>query len=69
MTMSNVTITAETWHEVVALRDALSDYRRTWIDLIRDCEEGKRPNMSLEGARMVLADIEALMVKAGNQSA
>lgn len=48
-------------YEVQVLRDALSDYRRQWIDNIRDCKEGKRPNMSLEGAEMILEDTERLM--------
>lgn len=47
-------------YEVQVLRDALSDYRKTWIDLIRDCDEGKRPNMDPEGARMILQDVEEL---------
>jgi hypothetical protein len=48
-------------YEVQVMRDALSDYRRMWIDNIRDCREGRRPNMSLEGAEMILEDTERLM--------
>ena len=55
-------------YEVQVLKDALSDYRKTWIGYIRDCEEGKRPNMDPEGAKMILDDIEGLMLKMGNQS-
>lgn len=44
-----------------ALQDALSEYRRVWLDMIRDGEEGKRPNMSLEGANMIMDDINYLM--------
>tara|TARA_B100002019_G_scaffold120351_1_gene103326 strand:+ start:464 stop:676 length:213 start_codon:yes stop_codon:yes gene_type:complete len=55
-------------YEVQVLRDALSDYRKTWIGYIRDCEEGKRPNMDPEGAKMILDDIEGLMLKMSNQS-
>jgi hypothetical protein len=43
------------------IRDALSDYRREWINNVRDCREGRRPNMSLEGAEMILEDTERLM--------
>lgn len=56
----SATLTAQ-GYEVQVLRDALSDYRRQWIDNIRDCKEGKRPNMSLEGAEMILEDTERLM--------
>ena len=55
-------------YEVQVLKDALSDYRKTWIGYIRDCEEGKRPGMDPEGAKMILEDIEGLMLKMGNQS-
>jgi hypothetical protein len=48
-------------YEVQVIRDALSDYRREWINNVRDCREGRRPNMSLEGAEMILADCENLM--------
>jgi len=56
----SATLTAQ-GYEVQVLRDALSDYRRQWIDNIRDCKEGKRPNMSLHGAEMILEDTERLM--------
>lgn len=56
----SVTLTAQ-GYEVQVLRDALSDYRRQWIDNIRDCKDGKRPNMSLHGAEMILEDTERLM--------
>jgi hypothetical protein len=56
----SATLTAQ-GYEVQVLRDALSDYRRQWIDNIRDCKDGKRPNMSLEGAEMILEDTERLM--------
>ena len=55
-------------YEVQALKDALSEYRKMWIGYIRDCDEGKRPGMSPEGAKMILDDIEGLMLKMGNQS-
>jgi hypothetical protein len=48
-------------YEVQVIRDALSDYRREWINNVRDCREGRRPNMSLEGAEMILEDTERLM--------
>lgn len=48
-------------YEVQVIRDALSNYRREWIDNIRDCRAGRRPNMSLEGAEMILEDTERLM--------
>jgi hypothetical protein len=48
-------------YEVQVIRDALSDYRREWINNVRDCREGRRPNMSLEGAEMILQDTERLM--------
>lgn len=48
-------------YEVQVIRDALSNYRREWINNVRDCREGLRPNMSLEGAEMILEDTERLM--------
>lgn len=56
-----------TGYEVHVLRDALSDYRKTWMGYIRDCDEGKRPNMDPVGAKMILDDIEALMERVSIQ--
>ena len=55
-----MTITANDY-EVQVLRDALSDYRKTWVSYIRDCDEGKRPNMDPRGAKIILEDIEGLI--------
>jgi|SaaInlV_120m_DNA_3_1039746.scaffolds.fasta_scaffold35640_3 hypothetical protein len=55
-------------YEVQVLRDALSDYRRTWMGLIRDCEEGRRPNMDPKGAQMILDDTEELMRRLSESS-
>ena len=64
--MDFVNLTA-TGYEVQVVRDALSDYRKTWIGYIRDCDEGKRPNMDPVGAKMILDDIEALMERVSIQ--
>lgn len=55
-----VTLDLDFWKHK-ALQDALSEYHRVWLGMIRDCEEGKRPNMSLEGAYMIFDDIVDLM--------
>ena len=60
--MAPVTITAE-GYEIQVLRDALSDYRRLWKDLYDQCERGLRPNMSGEGAKLMIEDCERLMKK------
>lgn len=64
--MAPVTITAE-GYEIQVLRDALSDYRRFWQDLLREKEMGLRPNMSGEGAKLMLEDCERLMEKVSSQ--
>ena len=56
----NMTITVN-GYDLHVLRDALKDYRKTWESYIRDCDEGKRPNMDPVGAKMILEDIEGLI--------
>ena len=48
-------------YDLHVLRDALADYRKTWTSYIRDCDEGKLPNMDIVGAKMILEDIEGLI--------
>ena len=60
--MAPVTITAE-GYEIQVLRDALSDYHRVWKNLLTDQQMGLRPNMSGEGAKLMIQDCERLMEK------
>lgn len=39
---------------------ALQDSMITWRDNIRDCKEGLRPNMSLEGAESIYKDLSTM---------
>jgi hypothetical protein len=39
---------------------ALQDAMITWSDNIRDCKEGLRPNMSLEGAESIYKDLSIM---------
>jgi hypothetical protein len=39
---------------------ALQDAMITWRDNIRDCKEGLRPNMSLEGAESIYKDLSIM---------
>lgn len=39
---------------------ALQDSMITWRDNIRDCKEGLRPNMSLEGAESIYRDLSTM---------
>jgi len=63
----NMTITVKGYdlhvngYDLHVLRDALKDYRKTWESYLRDCDEGKRPNMDPVGAKMILKDIEGLI--------
>jgi hypothetical protein len=65
--MTTINLDLDFWKRKVLL-DALNDHNRTWIDMIRDCEEGRRPNMSLEGARMIQDDLLNLIAQVGGQS-
>jgi hypothetical protein len=65
--MTTINLDLDYWKRKVLL-DALNDHKRFWIDMIRDCEEGKRPNMSLEGALMIQDDILNLIDQVGCQS-
>lgn len=42
---------------------ALQDSMITWRDNIRDCKEGLRPNMSLEGAESIYKDLSTMKTK------
>lgn len=35
---------------------------------MRDAEEGRRPNMSIEGAMMIFEDLQDLIAQVGRQS-
>ena len=39
---------------------ALQDAMITWRDNIRDCKEGLRPSMSLEGAESIYRDLSTM---------
>jgi hypothetical protein len=65
--MTTITLTLDTW-KYKALLDALNDHERTWRDMLWDAENGKRPAMSPEGAKMFIADLEDLIEQVGCQS-
>jgi hypothetical protein len=46
--------------EFYTLYWALQDSMITWRDNIRDCKEGLRPNMSLEGAESIYKDLSTM---------
>ena len=49
-----------TTQEFETLYWALQDSMITWRDNIRDCKEGLRPNMSLEGAESIYKDLSTM---------
>lgn len=58
--MATVTLEVDFWsHRVIV--DALREYRSTWIDKIRDAEEANDEMMCLEGANLIVADINKLI--------
>jgi hypothetical protein len=46
--------------EFETLHWALQDAMVTWRSNIRDCKEGLRPNMSLEGAESIYRDLSTM---------
>ena len=50
-------------HELSSLKAALLDYRSNWLTMVRDCQEGLRPNMDVVGATMILEETESLIDK------
>ena len=50
-------------HELSSLKAALLDYRANWLTMVRDCQEGLRPNMDVVGATMILEETESLIAK------
>jgi hypothetical protein len=56
------TITLE-GYEWQTVREALLDHRREWLYRIRDAKEGRRPGMSIEGAEMIVKDLDSVLNK------
>jgi hypothetical protein len=50
-------------HEATIVREALLENRRLWRERIFEAESGKRPNFSVEGARLIIADIDSVLNK------
>jgi hypothetical protein len=46
--------------EFETLHWALEDAMFAWRDRIRECKEGLRPNMSLEGAEYIYRDLSTM---------
>jgi hypothetical protein len=58
--MATVTLEVDFWsHRVIV--DALREYRSIWIDKIRDAEEGKDEQICIEGANLIVGDINKLI--------
>ena len=56
------TITLE-GYEWPIVREALIDYRRGWFNRIRDAKEGRCPNMSINGAELIINDLDSVLNK------
>jgi hypothetical protein len=58
--MATLVLEVDFWsHRVIV--DALREYRSTWIDKIRDAEETNDEMMCLEGANLIVGDINKLI--------
>lgn len=49
-----------TEQEFETLYWAIQDSMRNWRDIIRDCKDGLRPNMSLEGAESIYRELSIM---------
>lgn len=65
--MRTINLELNYWKRKVLL-DALNEHQRTWVSMMRDAEEGRRPNMSIEGAMMIFEDLQDLIAQVGRQS-
>jgi len=64
--MATVTLEVDFWsHRVIV--DALREYRTSWIDRIRNAEEGKDEPICVEGANLIVGDINKLIDQVCNQ--
>lgn len=54
-------------YELQTIRDSLSDYKKSWTRYIDEAKLGDRPNMNLEGANMIMDDIESSLDKVINE--
>ena len=49
--------------ESYTVREALLEHRRSWVKRIHEAENGERPNFSVEGARLIIDDIDSVLNK------
>ena len=50
-------------YEKSVLEDALREYRKVFVTGCQQAEAGKRPNWSIDGAKLIIADIDKLQKK------
>ena len=60
--LTTKTITLEGYEWQTAF-EAMREHQRTWKGWIAEAERGERPNMSIEGAKMILDDITNILNK------
>lgn len=53
----NITLTG---YQETALQQAIMDSLLLWDDRIQEATEGKRPSMSIEGARLMIEDLREI---------
>jgi hypothetical protein len=56
------TITLE-GYEPQVMFEALRDHRREWTRRIHEAKMGDRPSMSIDGAEMIVQDIDSILNK------
>ena len=54
--------------QIDTLKQALQESDSLWEDRIQQAERGKRPNLSIDGARMMQDDLRAILVQIKWQS-
>ena len=50
-----------TVYQMETVRDSLRDYKRQWRSYISECEIGQRPDMSLDGAKLIMKAIDDVL--------
>jgi len=48
-------------YQAVTVLDSLEAYRKVWQQGIKEAEAGRRPNFSIDGARLLIQDTEEVI--------